>query len=225
MRLRLNDLRQARVGITLASGYGVIQKARVRVISTVAGTNAASGKVVMKKSLLLLLLLGGLASAPVAAQMSDRALFSRVSDQVSSYGRFTIFDSVSAEIENGVVTLSGKVTAANKSSEIEERIAGIQGVKEVRNEIDVLPASSEDDGLRQAIAEALYAHPILSAYGIGPNPSIHIIVEHGQVTLEGIVNNDQDRKIAESVVLSSSARKVINELRTPEEVRKALGQI
>lgn len=183
----------------------------------------------MKKSLLILVLIGlflvgGLAS-PTIAQQSDRVLYNRVSDEVSSYGRFTIFDSVSAQIEDGVVTLSGKVTAANKSSDIEERVTRIQGVKEVRNEIDVLPASSEDDGLRQAIAEALYAHPILSAYGIGPNPSIHIIVERGQVTLEGVVNNDQDRKIAESIALSSSARKVINDLKTPDEVRKAIGQL
>lgn len=178
----------------------------------------------MKKLLFVLLLFSGLAGS-VAAQQSDRVLFDRVSDRVNSYGRFTIFDSVYAQIQDGVVTLSGKVTESYKSSEIEDRVAETNGVKEVRNEISVLPVSSFDDSLRQAIARALYAHPVISAYGLGPNPSIHVIVEHGRVTLEGVVNNDMDRKIAESIARSSLAYSVVNDLKTPDEVRQAIGQL
>ncbi|MGE0703122.1 MAG: BON domain-containing protein [Vicinamibacterales bacterium] len=178
----------------------------------------------MKKALLIFLLIGGFVST-AGAQQSDRVLFDRVSDQVNGYGQFTIFDSVYAQIEDGIVTLSGKVTHSYKSSEIEERVAKVNGVKEVRNEIGVLPASPFDDSLRAEIARALYAHPVISTYGLGPNPSIHVIVEHGRVTLEGVVNNDMDRKIAESIARSSLAYSVVNDLKTPDEVRQAIRQL
>ena len=57
---------------------------------------------------------------------------------------------------------------------------------------------------------------------IGPNPSIHVIVEHGHVTLTGVVLNDLDRKLARSLVDQFGVMSVANELRTEAEVRNAL---
>jgi hyperosmotically inducible protein len=36
----------------------------------------------------------------------------------------------------------------------------------------------------------------LYRYALGTNPSIHIIVAHGRVTLEGVVDNNGDRNLA-----------------------------
>ena len=57
----------------------------------------------------------------------------------------------------------------------------------------MLPVSQFDDQLRLRIARAIYSNSSLSMYGLGADPSIHVIVERGHVTLDGVVSNDQDR--------------------------------
>ena len=164
----------------------------------------------------------GLASPGFAADRGNLQLFHNVSRQVARYAYLTIFDAVHANVNAGVVTLTGKVTMPFKSADIEKRVAKVDGVTSVRNQIEVLPVSQFDNALRVGIARAIYAHPALSIYGIGVDPSIHVIVERGRVTLDGVVNNDADRLIANSIARSSGAFGVKNELKTNEEVKKEL---
>ncbi len=42
----------------------------------------------------------------------------------------------------------------------------------------------------------MYGDPGLSRYSIQAVPSIHIIVTNGQVTLEGVVDNETDKNLA-----------------------------
>jgi hyperosmotically inducible protein len=70
-------------------------------------------------------------------------------------------------------------------------------VTNVVNNIEVLPLSPMDDGLRRRIYRAIYGDPALSTrYGFRTLPSIHIIVKNGNVRLEGVVANEMDRSIA-----------------------------
>jgi len=179
----------------------------------------------MKKLFLAVLLMLGFVSSAFASDRTNFDVFRDVSTQVNRYAYFTIFDSVHANVDSGYVTLSGKVTMPYKASDIEKRVAQIDGVKGVRNTITVLPVSSFDDDLRLRIARAVYAHPVLSRYGLGPNPSIHVIVEHGRVTLDGVVNNDMDRLIAGTVARSSMAFNVKNALRTSDEMAEQMEQL
>ena len=81
-------------------------------------------------------------SAPAwaaAAQREDLQIFRDLSRQVMRYPQFTIFDSINAQVEDGVVTLTGRVTMPYKREAIAERVARIDGVREVRNEVTVLP--------------------------------------------------------------------------------------
>jgi hyperosmotically inducible protein len=176
----------------------------------------------MKKPLLATLLMLGFAGTTFAADRTDFQVFQDVSDQVNNYVYFTIFDSVHASVDAGHVTLFGKVTMPYKALDIEKRVARVDGVKDVRNTIEVLPVSSFDDSLRLRIARALYAHPALSRYGVSRNPSIHVIVEHGRVTLDGVVENEMDRSIASLVARSFMTFKVTNELKTSEEMAQLL---
>ena len=66
--------------------------------------------------------------------------------------------------------------------------------------------SQFDDELRVRIARAIYGSPHFRGYGSMVNPPIHIIVEHGRVTLEGVVNNNVDRMIARSIASSLPRR-------------------
>jgi osmotically-inducible protein OsmY len=182
----------------------------------------------MRRKLILLsaavLLMGGVAFADVG-ERKDLQVFNDISKTVNRYTQFTIFDDVDVVVKSGIVTLTGNVTMPHKRDDIEERVAKVDGVVEVRNQIKVLPASLSDDGLRYRIARAIYDNPHFWNYAIGPNPPIHIIVEHGRVTLTGVVNNNVDRMIARSLANQFPAMSVKNNLKTDAEVRDLLETI
>lgn len=155
----------------------------------------------------------------------DLQVFHDVSASVNRYTQFTIFDDVGIEVKDGMVTLSGDVTMPHKRDDIHKRVAKVDGVKQVRNNLKVLPASIGDDQLRYRVARAIYDNPHFWNYAIGPNPSIHIVVDHGHVTLTGVVNNDTDRVIARSLAYQFPAMSVTNNLKTNAEVRDLLETI
>lgn len=181
----------------------------------------------MKTRLMLLsaTLALGLTGSAFAADRTNYDIYRDVTRQVSGYVYFSIFDNVRAEVDNGVVTLTGKVTLPFKAKDIEKRVARIAGVTTVRNELETLPVSGMDNRLRLGIARAIYANPALQMYGWGANPSIHVVVERGRVTLDGIVNSDADRTIAEMVARQFSTFGVTNELRTTAEVERDLERL
>jgi hyperosmotically inducible protein len=165
-------------------------------------------------------------SAPAAAQdPSTLQIFRSVQRQVLTYPHFTVFDSVNAQIKDGVVTLTGKVLMPFKKDDLGERVGKVRGVKAVNNLIEVLPASKSDDELRRGIANAIYGNSTLSRYATQVNPPIHIIVERGRVTLEGVVNNNVDRQLAYTIASMFQAFSVKNELRTDEEAKKELEKL
>ena len=149
-------------------------------------------------------------------------VFNDVSKSVNRYVHFTIFDDVDAKVVDGVVTLTGRVTMPYKRDDIMKRVAEVEGVREVRDNIKVLPVSQFDDRLRYQIARAIYGNPNFWNYAIGPNPSIHIVVDHGHVTLTGVVNNNVDRMLARSLVNQFGVMSVTNNLKTDAEIRDAL---
>ena len=121
-----------------------------------------------------------------------------------------------------VVTLQGKVTMPYKRTDLEKRVAKVAGVTKVNNQIEVLPASRFDDELRIGIARALYSNSAFLGYGSMVSPPIHIIVDRGHVTLEGVVNNNLDRVLARSLASGSQAFSLTNELKTIAEAKAEL---
>lgn len=165
-------------------------------------------------------------SAPAwAADQGDLQIFQNVSRQVLRYSQFTIFDSIHAQIDAGVVTLTGKVTMPYKREDIARRVAKVEGVRDVRNEITVLPVSLFDDELRLRIARAIYGNSNFWTYGAMVNPPIHVIVEGGRVTLEGVVNSNIDRMLARSIASSFLAFSVTNNLKTDAEMEAELERL
>ena len=153
----------------------------------------------------------------------DLQVVNDISTTVNRYVYFTIFDDVTAESQSGVVTLTGKVTMPFKRDDIAKRVAAVEGVREVRNRIAVLPVSQFDDQLRYRIARAIYGNANFSNYGLGPSPSIHIVVEHGRVTLTGVVNSQADRMLAQSIATHHfGVMSVTNNLKTPAEIRESM---
>ncbi len=162
-------------------------------------------------------------AAPVAAQdVSDRKnfqVFQDVARQVRQYVNFTVFDSVNANVENGVVTLTGNVTMPYKVDDLTRRVQRVEGVTRVDNQIAVLPVSRFDDELRVRVARAIYGNPSFWHYASMTNPPIHIVVDRGRVRLEGTVNSNVERMLAQSLAIGFGEFSVENRLRTDAEVQ------
>jgi hyperosmotically inducible protein len=61
---------------------------------------------------------------------------------------YNVFDTLSFRVDNGVVTLFGQVTQPVVKDDAERSVKRLEGVKTVKNEIEVLPLSSFDDRIR-----------------------------------------------------------------------------
>jgi hyperosmotically inducible periplasmic protein len=166
-----------------------------------------------------------LAASVAGAAVDDRKdlqVLKDVATSVDRYTQFTVFDDVSASVKDGVVTLTGKVTMPYKRDDIAKRVSKVDGVRSVDDRITVLPVSSFDDELRYRIARSIYGHSNFWNYAIMPNPPIHIVVEHGRVTLTGVVQSDVDRMLARSLATQFGALSVTNDLKTDAEVQAVL---
>jgi hyperosmotically inducible protein len=177
----------------------------------------------------LFITLGTLSSASAQTLSQDErlALFKAAQREVLGYSQFGIFDSVHARVgDNGVIELTGKVTMPYKRTAIERRVSRAAGIRGLVNRIEVLPVSQFDDRLRLQIARALYSNPHFIGYGHRANPPVHIIVEHGRVTLDGVVNSNVDRMLARSIASSFLSLGPINvQLKTNAEAREEMEKI
>lgn len=148
-----------------------------------------------------LMLVLTLAHTPADAQQiiprNDR-VSSNIYRELITLPFYGVFDHLSFEVgEKGVVTLRGSVRRPTTKADAEARLQDIEGVEEVRNEIEVLPASPQDDRIRIAAYRAIYRHDSLERYALSAVPPIHIIVKNGTITLEGVVDSKMDAQLAE----------------------------
>ena len=109
---------------------------------------------------------------------------------------YSVFDNLLFKVEGDKVTLLGQVVRPTLKSDAENAVKSIEGVASVNNQIEVLPVSPMDDQLRRAVYRAIYGDTVLSRYGMSALPSIHIIVKNGNVTLEGVVDSESDKNLA-----------------------------
>jgi hyperosmotically inducible protein len=109
---------------------------------------------------------------------------------------YSVFDNLMFKIDGDRVTLLGQVVRPTLKSDAENAVKSIEGVASVDNQIEVLPVSPMDDQTRRAVFRAIYGDPALSRYGFSALPSIHIIVKNGHVTLEGVVDSEGDKNLA-----------------------------
>jgi hyperosmotically inducible protein len=109
---------------------------------------------------------------------------------------YSVFDNLAYQVDGDKVTLSGQVTRPTLKSDAEAAVKSIEGVSSVVNNIEVLPVSPMDDQLRRAVFRAIYGDSGLSRYAIQAVPSVHIIVKNGNVTLEGVMDNEMDKNLA-----------------------------
>jgi hyperosmotically inducible periplasmic protein len=108
----------------------------------------------------------------------------------------SVFDNLSYKVQGYTVTLRGEVTRPVLKSDAENVVKRIEGVEKVDNQIEVLPTSPMDDGLRRRLFVAIYGYPGFEKYAMPVVKPIRIIVKNGHVTLEGVVDSEADKNTA-----------------------------
>jgi hyperosmotically inducible periplasmic protein len=165
----------------------------------------------MKKSLLALLVLplifsmAALASPAIQDNQPSGALnqksidriYKEVHHELVMLPFYGVFDNLAYKVDpDGTVTLQGQVARPTLKSDAENSIKHIEGVDKVVNNIEVLPTSMNDDRIRRAAYRAIYSNDVLSQYQMRAVPPIHIIVNNGKITLEGVVARQMEKQIA-----------------------------
>ncbi len=126
----------------------------------------------------------------------EAKLVQQVRHQLLMLPYYSIFDDLGFRVNGSTVTLLGDVTRPTLKSDAENVVKRVEGVTQVVNQINVLPLSNMDWQIRRAVARAIYGDPqIGTRYGYQALPSIHIIVQNGNVTLEGVVANQFDKNL------------------------------
>ena len=142
-----------------------------------------------------------------------------VQHKLLSLPRYGVFDALHFGVHDRTVVLEGFASRPILKSDAEAAVKSIPGLTSVENRIEVLPPSPNDDRIRAALYNRIYSQAALRKYtsappGFGRAPSvarmaggitqdppigynaIHIIVNRGNVTLRGVVNNEGDSAIA-----------------------------
>jgi hyperosmotically inducible protein len=150
--------------------------------------------------------------------VSNPQLAKKVRHELVTLPYYGVFDNLAYNINGSTVTLYGQVVRPTTRSSAEGRVKQLPGVSRVVNNIKVLPLSSFDDGIRVATLRSIARTAGLSRYLRGANPSLHIVVDRGHVTLEGVVSNSSDRNLANIAARSvPGAFSVTNNLRVEGE--------
>src|SRR5438093_4753848 len=144
------------------------------------------------------LALAGVAGATTGPHgpLTDSEIAAKAAHEIRMYSRYTIWDNINLRVNDGNVALLGQVSQPFKKQNLQRIVQHVPGVTSVTNELEVLPVFFNDDNLRLRVARSIYRDPALSRYAIQAVPPIHIIVKNGQVTLEGVVNNELEKNVA-----------------------------
>lgn len=128
--------------------------------------------------------------AALAAQLDRKIYFDRV-------GYFDApFNYVDVSVKDGVATLQGATRSDVGRDSALALATRMPGVKDVVNDIKVLPVSGFDDQIRLRTLRAIYHDPVLRRYAIDPARPIRIVVDNGHIALYGVVDNTMDKQVA-----------------------------
>lgn len=180
-----------------------------------------------KFALFLAVLLIGLAPQALTAQtayQNNSANYAQLSKQVRkrlvTLPYYGVFDNLAYTIDGSRVILHGQVVRPSTRSDAERSVARIAGVTQVVNNIEVLPLSSFDDAVRINTYRAIRRSGGLYRYFMGTNPSVHIVVNRGHVTLTGVVGSRGDAQLAYMAARSvPGSFSVTNELEVEGDTR------
>lgn len=132
----------------------------------------------------------------VSESVQNSNLTNEVGHKLAMVPWYGVFDNLGYSVNGTEVTLTGAVVNPATKSDAVGYVKNIKGVTNVVDQIHVLPLSNIDNRIRRQEYRSIFSYGGLFRYAMGSNPSIHIIVDNGHVTLVGYVNNEGDLKAA-----------------------------
>lgn len=141
---------------------------------------------------------------------SDRAIRNDAKAAILSYPRYGAFDAVGVKVEDGLVMLNGFVLDWLRRDEIEDRVARVEGVRDVRNDLRVQGFSMSDQRLRYEIYTRIYNDPMFERYAAWSDPPVRVLVERGRVTLAGTVGSEVEQWVVGRIARDTLAFSVRN---------------
>lgn len=132
---------------------------------------------------------GSASDVELKEKLADKLRYDRV-----GYG--ILFNNLTLDVQNGVATIGGQVRDYPSRDSAIAIATTMPGVKDVVDNIEVLPTSGMDDDLRIRVARAIYGNNVLSRYALDPQKPIRIVVDNGHVSLYGVVDSAMDKQIA-----------------------------
>ena len=135
------------------------------------------------------------ANEALSPESRDR-LIKEVRHELIMLPYYGVFDNLAFRIDGRTVILEGQVVLPVLKSDAGNSVKRIEGVEKVVNNIEVLPPSPMDDGIRKAVYQSIYSYGPLFKYGHMAVPPIHIIVRNGRITLDGVVDSETDKNLA-----------------------------
>lgn len=156
----------------------------------------------LRNLLILTIAILGLAFTDASAQsfsgnQPTRNIERQVFKRILGLPYYGVFDNIKFQVDGDTVYLLGKVVQPTTRKSAERAVERIAGVENVINNIEVLPLSGFDDSIRLQTLRTLQSRGgSLYRYFLGANPSVKIIVDRGNVALEGYVSNRGDYNLA-----------------------------
>jgi hyperosmotically inducible periplasmic protein len=133
---------------------------------------------------------------PSFPPVSPEHLAREIRRELVTLPSYSVFDNLDFTVTGRTVTLTGQVTKPALKSDAETAVKGVAGVESVANKIQVLAPLPLDERIRMAEYHAIYREPGLDRYAVQAIPPIHIVVNSGNVTLDGVVDSQSDKELA-----------------------------
>ena len=164
----------------------------------------SGGETKMRRTLVITLCVVGFATPLMLSAWAQREAPARAEERIRREVRheilmlpyYDVFDNITFKVQGYTVTLMGQVTRPVLKKDVENVVKRIEGVEKVVNQVEVLPTSTADDQLRLKLYRAIYGYPALERYALPVVKPIRIIVKNGNVTLEGVVDSEADKNMA-----------------------------
>jgi osmotically-inducible protein OsmY len=148
---------------------------------------------------------------------SDKAIRTDAERAVLRWERYGPFDAVGIDVAEGVVRLTGWVETPSKRSEIEARLARVDAIRDVHNDLRVQGFSQGDVRLRSEVYAKIYGDPLFEQWAGRPDPPVRVFVARGRVTLAGTVGSQVEQVAAGMLARGTLAFTVSNQVKVEGE--------
>jgi len=144
---------------------------------------------------------------------SDKEIREDAETAVLRWERYGPFDAVAVDVRDGAVKLSGWVENPFKRDEVEERLARVDAVRDVVNDLRVQGFSQGDVSLRLEIHTKIYSDPLFERWKDLPDPPVRVYVNRGRVTLAGTVGSAVEQATVGQIARETLAFAVDNQVK------------